>query len=270
MHSTNASFGAPPTNIHNFADLFTLYRDLAESVRNYEDTKAKIEASEKELKRAHRTVSTAFLIPFLSAISRTLMLAIPWAVLFLIICSILHDANGVKWLTAYDAWYGQLWLPARISELFSPDKVPMWVGIPVTFFRYLVVENLLAPIILFLFPLMFVVSIFTTIFNVLLAKSTIRNKENELNLLHGELAQRFDEISAPISFVPPDYRFSEAIDFFYHAFANGKASTLQEAVLQYDDFTYKRRLEQNQNNILQTNNELLQKLSYQIEQIKQL
>lgn len=42
---------------------------------------------------------------------------------------------------------------------------------------------------------------------------------------------------------------------------------LQEAVLQYDDFTYKRRLEQNQKDILQTNNELLQKLYYQIKQL---
>lgn len=77
----------------------------------------------------------------------------------------------------------QLWLPARISELFSPDKVPMWVGIPVTFFRYLVVENLPAPVVLFLFSLMFVVSIFNTIFNILLAKSIISNKKNELRAL---------------------------------------------------------------------------------------
>jgi hypothetical protein len=129
----------------------------------------------------------------------------------LIVCNVKHDANGVKWLTLYDAWYGHLWLPAKISEIIALGKVPLWLGIPITFLRYLIVENVLAPVVLFLLPLMFVVSFFTAIFAVFHATAIIRARQQQIESLDSELDACLNELSAPISFVPPDYRFSEAI-----------------------------------------------------------
>lgn len=140
----------------------------------------------------------------------------------------------------HDVWYGHLWLPAKISEMIAPGKIPLWLGIPITFLRYLIVENVLAPVVLFLLPLMSIVSIFTTIFAVFHAKVIIRARQQQIETLDSQLDASLNELSVPISFVSPDYRFSEAIEFFYHSFANGKASTLQEAILQYDDFSHKR------------------------------
>lgn len=271
MSETNPSVsGGAAAKIGSFADLFNLYQDLVEPVRQYEAAVAKKQTAEDELHKAQHTVSSAFISPFTSAISRTLLFAIPWVVLFLIVCNVKHDANGVKWLTLYDAWYGHLWLPAKISKIIAPGKVPLWLGIPITFLRYLIIENVLAPVVLFLLPLMFVVSIVTTIFSVFHAKAIIRARQQQIESLDSELDARLNELSAPISFVPPDYRFSEAIEFFYRSYANGKAATLQEAILQYDDFSHKRRMEQGQQDILEAHNTMLRELSYQTAQIKKL
>lgn len=262
--------GGVATKIGSFADLFNLYRDLIEPVRQYEATAARKQVAEDELHKAQHTVSSAFLLPLTSAISRTLLFAVQWVILFLIVCNVKHDANGVKWLTLYDAWYGHLWLPAKISEIIAPGKVPLWFGIPITFLRYLIVENVLAPVVLFFLPLMMMLSIVTTVFSVLRAKIVIQTKQQEVETLDAELSVRLNELSAPISFVPPDYRFSEAIEFFYRSFANGKAATLQEAILQYDDFSHKRLMEQGQQDILKAHNIMLRELSYQTAQIKKL
>ncbi|WP_293007299.1 MULTISPECIES: hypothetical protein [unclassified Oscillibacter] len=274
MSETNPSVAggtaANAANIGSFADLFNLYRDLIEPVRQYEAVVAKRQAAEGDLHKAQNTVSSAFILPFTTAISRTLLFAIPWIVLFLIVCNVKHNADGVKWLTLYDTWYGNLWLPTKISEIIAPDKVPLWLGIPIAFLRYFIVENVVAPVVLFLLPLMFAVSIVTTTFAVLNAKMVIRAKQQKIEMLDAELAVYLSELSAAITFVPPDYRFSEAIEFFYHSFANGKASTLQEVILQYDDFSHKRRMEQGQQDILEAHNAMLRELSYQTAQIKKL
>lgn len=46
-----------------------------------------------------------------------------------------------------------------------------------------------------------------------------------------------------IDVIPPDYRYRDAMAFFYNALRNQRAMTMQEAVNLYEDHLHKNRIE---------------------------
>lgn len=256
--------------VGSLADLFALYGRLVGPVREYEETAARKQAAEAALARAQETVSSAWITPFALAIARALLLAIPFIIFFLIICNVKTDAEGVKWITLYDQWYGRLWLVERYNALVTPETVPLWLGIPLALLHYFLIENVIAPVILFLLPLTFVFSVFTTVVSVLCAKRTIAVKRQEIERLQGELDARLDDLDLPLSFVPPDYRSSAALEYFSRGFANGRLSTLQEATAAYDTYLHQQRMEQGQLELLDAQDAILRQINYQTAEITKL
>lgn len=256
--------------VNSVADLFALYGRLVQPVREYEETAQRRDKAMEELEQARNTVSSAWVMPFLQGISRALLLAIPFVIFFLILCNVKTNAEGVKWLTLYDVWYGKLWLVEQFQNIISPENVPMWVGIPLTFLHYLLIENVIAPVIFFLLPITIVISVFTTIITVIGAKRTIVIKRQEIARLQAELDMRIDDLDAPLSFVPPDYRSSMALEYFYRGFANGKFHSLQEATAAFDTYLHQQRMEQGQQNMLEAQDNILRQIVYQTAEISKL
>ena len=56
--------------------------------------------------------------------------------------------------------------------------------------------------------------------------------------------------------IPPDYRYRQAMTFFYNALKNQRAMTMQEAVNLYEDYLHKNRMEQMQAEQIQKLNEI--------------
>lgn len=259
-----------PFVVGSIADLFALYGRMVQPVREYEETAQRRDKAGQELVEAKNTVSSAWLMPFLHGISRALLFAIPFVIFFLILCNVKTDAEGIKWLTHYDAWYGKLWLVEQINHIISPENVPLWVGIPLTFLHYLLIENVIAPVIFFLLPITIVISVVTTIISVIAAKRTIAVKRQEMERLQAELDMRLNDLDMPLSFVPPDYRSSMALEYFYRGFANGRVHTLQEATAAYDTYRHQQRMEQGQLELLNAQDAILRQISYQTSEIAKL
>ena len=67
-------------------------------------------------------------------------------------------------------------------------------------------------------------------------KNTIRKVEGEIEDCLERINDVCKEINEEdIALLPPDYRFYNAADFFYHAFTNQRAVTMQQAVNLYED-----------------------------------
>ena len=74
-----------------------------------------------------------------------------------------------------------------------------------------------------------------------------------------------------ITFVPPDYRTSEALEFFCNDFANGKVTNLKEAMKEYDLYCHRKSVEETQKKaaseqtrLLQEQNEILKNLKIRV------
>lgn len=66
-----------------------------------------------------------------------------------------------------------------------------------------------------------------------------------------------------MSFVPPDYRYSEAIEYFFRSFFNQKAETLKEAVILYDNYVHQKKMESAQEFLVQQQILALKEIEYQ-------
>ena len=74
-------------------------------------------------------------------------------------------------------------------------------------------------------------------------KSKIAKIEAEIEELELSIKNKIDDISDVVVFVPPAYRYSEALSYFVDSYANSRVSNLKEAVNCYDTFIHRRKLE---------------------------
>lgn len=267
--ATTPAYFKEPIIIHNVNDLFTLYSQLIQPVQEYEATAYRKSQAESTLAQARETVSSAWIMPFATSIALSVVLAIPFAILFVIAGNVMTNEEGIKLISLFDKWLGDLWIIEQITNFLSPDNFPLWSAI-IILPLFLLIEYLIAPTVIFLFPTLFILNVFTTIFSTRKAKQTIIDKEQEIVHLQDELDIRLDDLSLPISFVPPNYRYSQALEYFCYCYANGKATTLQEAVNAYDTYLHQQRMEQGQQQILATQDIILQKIRYQNIELSQL
>lgn len=252
--------------IESVDELFHLYYQLIQPLKNFEQLCDRQDKLKGKMQEAEETVKSAFFMPFIMALKLTFALAIPFVIIFLIVINVCHTGEGVKLFDVYDNWishtsFGEWFLGSLPTSGF--------IGILGIIAMFVVLCGL-APVIVFLLPAMFVVSVLITIGSVISARSAIKNGNEELPQLDAQIEHALGELSEPLGYVPPDYRFSMAVEHFCQSYSNGKVSTLKEAVILFDNYVHQMKMEQGQQEILQSQRELLRKLDDQSAQLRSL
>lgn len=253
-------------NIETVQDIFGLYARLSGPLKEMERVCDRQETLKNELNEAKETVSIAFVKPFISAFVWTFCLAIPFIILFLIITNVAHVSDGRALFDVYDQWLSETALGAKFLGILSTDGFWGLVCIVILF----VVWCGLFPCIIFLLPTMFVLSVITTVFSAIFAKRVIKKNSAMIPLLQQEIEDRIQAMAEALSYVPPDYRYSMAIDHFCQSYANQKADSLKEAVNLFDVYLHQQKMEQKQQEILDVERRKLSELTYQSERLDKI
>ena len=176
--------------------------------------------------------------------------------------------DGIKFASAYIDWYEDLPIS---NAMESWNEGVHNLLLQLLFIAFLgLVELLIMPNVIFVFPIVFAISVLVTVISVINAKSLIARSKKELPQRSQQIQMMVNKLNEPLSFVPPDYRFSEAIEYFYRSYCNKKADTLKEAVTLYDTYAHQRRMEESQESIIQHQVEMLKKIEYQNVQLKKI
>lgn len=98
-------------------------------------------------------------------------------------------------------------------------------------------------------------------------KKKISKINREIKEIENDIEERIALISDVLSFVPPAYRYSEAVTYFVDSYANSRVSNLKEAVNGFDSYKHRQNVENSFNKI----QKLLTSIAYnQLVQIEQL
>lgn len=253
--------------IESVQDLFGLYARLSQPLKEMEKVCERQETLQKELKNAKETISSAFITPFVSAIVWTIVLGIPFIILFIIVSNVAHAADGRTLFDVYDNWlsgtaFGQKYLEALPNDASFGSAILLLLSV--------VIWSALFPCVIFLLPATFVLSLIVTVISVILAKNVVKKNTAEIPVLQSEIDGRIRAMSDALSYVPPDYRFSMAIDHFCQSYANQKADSLKEAVNLFDVYMHQQKMEQKQQEILDVEHRKLSELTYQSAQLEKM
>ena len=243
------------------ADVFQLYGRLINPLKDLENACEKKQQQEKAITEAKTTIGTSFVAPFIFAIIWTIALAIPFLIVFWIAGNVIKLEDGVKFATAYINWYEDLPISNMMEGWASDTENLLLQFLKVLLLAF--VELLLMPNVIVLLPIMFVVGIFATIISVIRAKSVLKRSKKELVELNQQIPTMIEQLSGPLSFVPPDYRFSEAVEYFFRSFCNQRADTLKEAVILYDNYMHQKKMESAQEALVQQQVLALKEIEYQ-------
>lgn len=90
-------------------------------------------------------------------------------------------------------------------------------------------------------------------------KNSMNRYANALKRVNDEIDVQKNALQGhDIDIIPPDYRYRQAMDFFYSALRNQRAMTMQEAVNLYEDYLHKNRVEAMQAEQIQKLNQINQ------------
>lgn len=88
-------------------------------------------------------------------------------------------------------------------------------------------------------------------------KSSLKKNVTALNNVAKEMERHKETLKGhDIEIIPPDYRYRQAMQFFYSALRNQRAVTMQEAVNLYEEFLHQNRMEAMQAEQIQKLNQL--------------
>lgn len=250
------------------ADIFMLYGRLVTPMQELENACERQHQQEEAVADAKATIGICFLTPFIYAIVWTIALAIPFLIIFWIAGNLIRLEDGVKFASAYIGWYEDLPISnmmegwgSGIENLFLHFLFILFLGF---------VEFLVMPNVIVLLPIMFPFGILATIIGVIRAKFVLKKGKKELVELSQQIPSMIERLSGPLSFVPPDYRFSEAIEYFYRSFCNQKANTLRDAVILYDNYVHQKKMEASQEELIQQQIAVLRQIEYQNLQLNKI
>ena len=88
-------------------------------------------------------------------------------------------------------------------------------------------------------------------------KNDIITKEAELTDVRNQMEICIAPIRDKISLIPRGYRTTDAVEYFCNAYSVGKAESLKEAMLQYDEESHRRRMEKGQQELHQKQQDIL-------------
>lgn len=193
-----------------YADVFQLYGRLVNPMKELENACERQQKQEEAIAEAKETIGGCFITPFIYAIGWTVAFAIPFLIVFWVAGNLVKLEDGVKFASAYINWYEDL----PISNMMVGWGTSIDSLLLKFIFLILLgfVEFLLMPNVIVLLPIMFVVGVLVTIIGVKRAKCVIKSGKEELVELNQQIPIMIEQLSGPLSFVPPDYRYSEAIE----------------------------------------------------------
>lgn len=94
---------------------------------------------------------------------------------------------------------------------------------------------------MYIFPLP--IAILLVVLKNMFHKAKIASIKKEIDVLEKKIENKILSISDIVVFVPPSYRYSEALLYFVEAYANTKVSNLKEAINSYETFKHRRNVE---------------------------
>lgn len=246
-------------------ELFGAYAQILPPLRELENACKRQVALNEQLSSARNQAEMPALTAIATAISMTFLLAIPFSIIFDVVTWLIHSTDGRALFYAYDEWVSTLPIISNISNgignLGEGKGVLISLLILILFFIW---GFVITPTIVILFPSMVVSGIITTIVTVKKAKATIVETEKMLPEVAKEIDDSYNQIKVPLTLlVPPDYRYSAAIEFFCSSYRNGKVSSQKEAVTLYDEYVHNKIMEQGQQEALKMQREIFQKLQEQ-------
>lgn len=252
-------------------DLFKLFSRIIEPVSRLEELSKKKKRIEKENRDASGTLVGDILSGVLSALGSTIKWAIPFAIVFVIVTNLIHTKDGTSWFKLYENMTNEMavfdWLSGLMDKITEMGFIFTFVLGLLLIIVSAVLGLCILPGAMFLFPVLTVIYVIVMIFAYKSDRKTLEKNSVLLAEIQEEMDFLVDDLEMPLYFVPPDYRYSEAIMYFCNSYLNGKASSLKEAVILYDNFLHQQRMEQGQEEISYKQNKILDELNYQNQQL---
>lgn len=245
------------TNEMNEKMVFDMYGKLIMPLRRFEETCDERNKMILEIGEADETIRSAFFVPIISAILLAIRLAIPFAIVFWIATNILHNSDGVRYADIFFQWEEECKLVVWLGDI-GQNISPLFMII-----IFAILEFIVIPSAIVLFPMLFLLFAVCTIVSVISSKRVISRNRPLLEDLDDKIDIMAEQLSCYVSIIPPDYRYSEAVDFFYNSYCNCKVTTIREAVLLYDQYCHMKKIERTQEKIFQGQKEYLQEIQMQ-------
>ena len=250
------------------ADIFCLYGKLVNPMKELENVCDKKQQQEIAIMKSKSTIHRCLITPVTNAIVWTVVCAIPFLIIFWIAGNLIKVEDGVKFADAYINWYEGLPI-SNMMVGWGKDIDNLLLQFIFILFLFFI-EYVLMPNIIVLLPIMHMLGVLVTIISVIRAIYIIKSAKNALVELNQHIPIMIEQLSEPLSFVPPDYRYSEAIEYFYKSFCNHKAETLKEAVILYDNYMHQKKMESAQEALVHHQILALREIEYQNMQLNNI
>lgn len=201
--------------------LFTIYEKLVEPLRQIETKVSRVDDLRKAIDNNEYYAKHSFK----RVIHSSKLLFLPFLIInFIILNKAVFSDNDMLW---------SLYVPlASVFDTLDGYSNSLIFDILTTI--YVIYIFFFRPIVIATIPVWIVVVIKNK-------NHSAQNKKykKEINELTPIINQEVDNISKVICFVPPNYRYSQALNFFVDAYANSKIDNLKEAVNLYDTNKYR-------------------------------
>ena len=222
-------------------ELFYSVLPHLKELESYIETK---DAAQRRREQAQSRLEMPVLSTFINALLYTISFAIPFLIVFYIILNVVTLDDEKSLYSAYEAWLdaspivsmvtGWLLLPANVNNFLCK-----LISILLSFlFMFVVV-----PCLYFLLPMVFVLCSISTICTRRAAKKDLKESAEICEEMDLNIGLLVNLLAVPLQAVPPDYQYSEALEYFCNSYMNGRVHTLQEAVTTYDIYLHRRKME---------------------------
>ena len=256
--------------IESERDRFELFYSLIPYLKELESC---IDAREEALNRksqAEETLKMPIFSTLMGAVLYTITLAIPFLIVFYIATNIIKLDNGQSLFSAYETWMEKEPLSYAFMGLIAPleEKGGIFSFIAILLGVVFVVTVL--PCVYVLFPIVLILCIITGIFARQIARQDIKESSEICDRMDINIKQLIQAIDIPIQMVPPDYQYSDAIEYFCNCYINGRVHTLQEAIDAYDTYLHRRKMEHAQEVIHNDQEQILKEIHEQQEKLDRM
>lgn len=253
---------------HNDADFFRLFQLLIRPLQDLENLCCQEEEIKQQKIKAYNAMHPSIFSTILTSIVTTIFLSIPFTIIFLIVSNIIRF-DDVTLFDIFDKWTSNIpFVEALFNWLANPKEGILWYIL--SFVAMLFVGFVVLPNIFILLPATLVINIVILIVSAIKGKSTYKSCEKTLEELKDKIDFLMEQLSIPLNLVPPNYQHSTALIHFCNSYANGRASTVKEAIECYETDLHRKAVEDAQNAILQNQAEIAQQIQSQNDMINDL
>lgn len=255
----------------DYNTLFELYGALIVPMKRLEHAFDKRDRSIEQRCLAEEKLQFPILTILTKIVLYTFTFAIPFLVVFYITANLVKFSSGESLLEAYDEWAGGLYI---VKQFFSwahsvQSGAAFWLSLGIVLLEFFFCF-ILIPCTTVLLPMVVVCSTIGTIISIFSAKQSIREAKEIRNEAEKQIDILLEQLKIPLEYVPKDYRYSTALEYFYNSYINGRASTLKEAIDSFDTYLHRKKMEHSQEVLHQEHLEILRKIQYQSIQINTL